>query len=240
MKYIIIDDEVLGVEVLKKLLEDNYPNAEFAGSAFSMDGGIALIAESKPDVVFLDIELRGGSGFDLLNKLEKIDFKVVFVTSYDQYAIKAIKFNVFDYLLKPVMVDELLACLSRMEIERVNTHIHVNPEPNKLYINHKTKLEYVNFTDIIYLQGDGNYTNIHTCQGRENYTSKTLKEYDGLLCLPGSSFIRIHKSYIVNVYFVESVIKHDNVYLVLKNGEKLEVSRRKRSLVFDRIKISQV
>ena len=241
MKYIIIDDEILGLEVLYQLVTQHCPQMNFIGKAYGVEDGVALIKETSPDVVFLDIEMPDGNGFDLLSKLGNIHFKVVFVTSYDQYAIKAIKFNAFDYLLKPVMVDELVSCASRLEKDlpgkNTDDQVQVNPQVTRLYINQKTKLEYVNFTDIMYLKGDGNYTYIHTSLGKENYTSKTLKEYDELLCVPGSGFIRIHKSYIVNTHFVESVIKKENLYVQLKNGEQLEVSRRKRSLVFEQLRL---
>jgi two-component system LytT family response regulator len=239
MKYIIIDDEMLGVEVLHQLLTEHCPQLKFSGKAYNADEGLDLINQINPDLVFLDIEMHDKNGFELLNQLKVVNFKVIFVTSYDQYAIKAIRFNAFDYLLKPVMVDELLACVKRAQemgpTKLSDIHVQVNPEATKLCINQKTKLDYVNFTDIIYLKGDGNYTYIITSAGKENYTSRTLKEYDDLLCIPGSSFIRIHKSCIVNVQFVTSVIRSESMYVVLKNGEQLEVSRRKKNLLLEKL-----
>lgn len=239
MKYIIIDDEYLGAEVLLTLISEHCPQMKYLGKASDVQEGIDLILKTKPEVVFLDIEMPGGSGFDLLTRIERIDFRVVFITSYDQYAIKAIKFNAFDYLLKPVIVEELVNCVTKLK----NTVDYPSAKPDmfsdhqKLYINQKTKLEYVNFTDIIYLEGDGNYTYIHATSGKESYTSKTLKEYGDLLCLPGSGFLRIHKRYIINMSFVESLMKDGQVYVILKNGKRLEVSRRKRSMVLDQLKI---
>jgi two-component system LytT family response regulator len=240
MNYVIIDDEKLGVEVLHSLITNHYPPATLLGKAYNLEEGLCLIEKTKPDVVFLDIVLQGNNGFDLLSRLSPADFKVVFVTSYNQYALQAIKFSAFDYLLKPVLVEELLQCITKLEkvLNDKNGEpvARQEPENQRLFMNERTRLEYVNFTEITYLKGDGNYTHIYTDQGKENYTAKTLKEYDEILCVPGSGFLRIHKSYIVNMSFIRSVVKSDNIYVILKNGEKLEVSRRKKSVVIEQLK----
>jgi two-component system LytT family response regulator len=240
---IIVDDEYKGREVLKTLLLKYCPVVKIVGSASGVKEAKQLIDENNPDLVFLDIEMPGGGGFKLIEDFEEPGFNVIFVTSYDQYALKAIKFSALDYLLKPVLVPELQraiekAVLLKRQSVLLGTQLKIlssnlsNPSsPGKLYLNNKTRANYVMVKDIMYLRADVNYTTIYVSSGEKHLVAKPLKEYDEILCTPGTGFLRIHKSSIVNPSFVEGLEDSDILRVVLPKRILLEVSRRKRKEV---------
>lgn len=226
MKAIIVDDEFRGREVLNYLLKTHCPQIEVIGQAEDVTEAYDLIMKSNPDIVFLDIEMPGGSGFDLLQKFSKPSFTTIFVTSYDQYAIQAIKHHAFDYLLKPVIVEDLKKTISNL-IQSIHDERHTKT----IEIVHKNKIDYIETDSILYLAGDGNYSYIYLKDGSSIHTSKTLKEFEDLLCIEDNFFIRIHKGYIVNAIEIKNFIKGDEAAVELHNGIKLEVSRRRKDEV---------
>jgi two-component system LytT family response regulator len=247
IRALIIEDEYKVREVFINLVEHFCPEIEIVAETDSIIEGYKLALEKKPDVVFLDIEMPTGSGFDFLLKFEVIPFETVFVTSHGHYAIRAIKFSALDYLLKPVMINDLKEIISRLHEKKgmkqnalhytlLKDNLNSSEMEKQLVINSKTKLDHVNLSDILYFEADINYTTIYLNNSHKYFVAKTLKYYEELLCfLDSSFFFRIHKSYIVNIYAIKQVSKADPYYLTLSNGAKLDISRRRKQELQERI-----
>lgn len=246
MKYtaVIVEDEYKVREVFLNLIHHYCKEIEVVGQAENITEGYDLILSTKPNIVFLDIEMPNGTGFDLLAKFPNPPFEVVFVTSYGHYAIKAIKFSALDYLLKPVMVSDLLEMIDRIKAKFQNRnqleHYKVlfdnlnNSSEKKMIVNTKSKIESVFLNEIIYFEGDRNYTTIHI-ENRTIYVAKNLKEYEDVLCSPESAFVRVHKAYIVNFTFVRSIGRGEDYTIQLKNDIHLEISRRKKQELIEKL-----
>lgn len=247
MKYkaIIVDDEYRVRDVFMNLLNHYCSEIEIVGQADNINDAYNLILKEKPQVVFLDIEMPHGNGFELLQKFIKPPFEVIFVTSYGHYAIRAIKYSALDYILKPVMVSDLQGAIIRLKerIEEKNESenfsilqenlnpMHLN---KRIVVQTKNKTQYLYFNEILYLEADGNYTTIYL-ENSKIYVAKTLKEYDDLLCDGESPFSRIHKTYIVNTNFIEKIHQGESNSVVLKNNTNLEVSRRKKQELLEKM-----
>lgn len=236
-KTIVIDDEPLIRESIKQILEP-YKEIMIIGACGSVAEGETLIKSCEPDLVFLDIQLLDGTGFDLLKKIEEINFKLVFVTSYDKYAINAIKYGAFDYILKPIDDDEFDETLQRLFKEEQKTGMisqqQIDVANNSLIgknrritLRLQDHFQLINFDDIQYCKSDGGYTTFFLSENRKVMVSKSLAEYEKLL--PSYEFIRSHQSYIVNISFIEKLTKEG--FLVLKNGANVPVSVRKKEEV---------
>lgn len=246
MKYtaVIVEDEYKVRKVFLNLIHHYCKEIEVVGQAENITKAYNLILSTKPHIVFLDIEMPDGTGFDLLAKFPEPPFEVVFVTSYGHYAIKAIKFSALDYLLKPVMVSDLLDMLERVKARFQNRNQLEqykilfenlnNPSAKKIIINTKSRIESVFLNKIMYFEADSNYTNIHMVD-RTIFVAKSLKEYEDVVCSPESTFVRIHKAYIVNFDFVRSIGRGEDYTLQLKNNLHLEVSRRKKQELIEKL-----
>lgn len=234
LKACIVDDEKKGRDSLQQLLEENCKEIEVIGHADSVETAFAFIKKHHPDLIFLDVEMPRGSGFELLKRFEKIDFKTIFVTAHNHYAIKAIKFAAIDYLLKPVDVDELIIAVKNAnELPKNNIHQHYsglleNLEPQrsgKIAVPVKDGVAFINPAEIIRLQADGSYTHIFT--NTEKYTaSKNIKEYEDLL--QDLHFFRAHHSHLINLDHVKSFSKAEGNFAMMSDGSSVEVSRRKK------------
>jgi two-component system LytT family response regulator len=240
MTALIIDDELSGREVLKRLVELNCPDVTVVNTLNSIETGLQAISNDKPDLVFLDIQMPNVSGFDLLNQLDKIDFEIIFVTAHDAYAIKAFKYSAVDYLLKPIKVTELIDAVSkardRMEKNHSGDNIKfmldkVSPA-KKVFLNNKILLptlggyNIIDITEIAYCQSESNYTRFHFVDGKNIVVSKTLKEFESILL--ENHFFRIHRSYIINLNCIAKYNKGKGGEVVMKDGAVLEVSREKK------------
>jgi two-component system LytT family response regulator len=234
IKTIIIDDEKLAVNYLRLLLNEYCKNIEILGSACSIKEGVELVNKTKPDLVFLDIEMPFGTGFDLLSKLDKIDFQVIFVTAYNQYAIQAIKCNALDYILKPIDIDELKKAVSKVDIkEKSNDRIDSllasvksNNSPTRIALADDGGYTMVNIDSIIRCEASGYYTIFHIENTKIITVSRTLKQFEELL--PKDKFIRVHQSHLINVNKVEKYYKTDGGYLLMSDASSVSVSRRKK------------
>jgi two-component system LytT family response regulator len=242
---VLVEDEYKVREVFKNLLQHYCKEIEVLGEAENITDAYDLILITKPQIVFLDIEMPNGLGFDLLKKFQKPPFEVIFVTSYGHFAIKAIKFSALDYLLKPVMINDLLDMVTRVKEKFENKNqqgyynvllenLDINNQQKKLVVSTKNKTECVLLNDIMFLEGDGNYTNIQLSDNKI-CVAKTLKDYEDLLCNSESSFMRIHKTHIVNTNFVLSINHGETNTIVLKNDFTLEVSRRKKQELIEKL-----
>jgi two-component system LytT family response regulator len=237
---VIIEDERKLREVFIQLLEENCPEIEVIGDASNINDGFLLILSKKPQVVFLDIEMPGGTGFDLLSRFEKVPFETVFVSSYGHYAIRALKLSALDYMLKPVMIEDLVKIPARikeaielkesaLKYQLLETNLKDKEQDKKILIQSKKKLEHVVLKDILYLQAENNYTSIFIKNMDRIVVSKTLKDYEEMLCdEDDSSFVRIHKTFIVNVNHIKSIDRGEECLAVLSDNTRLEVSRRKK------------
>ncbi|MCW3072909.1 MAG: two component transcriptional regulator, LytTR family [Bacteroidetes bacterium] len=245
---VIIEDEFKVRSVFIQLLEKFCKEIKIVGDADNVRDGYEMILLKKPDVVFLDIEMPRGNGFELLARFGEIPFEVIFVTSYGHYAIKAIRFSALDYLLKPVLVSDLLELPDRIRKKlemktqagqyRALLENLERPEQKTLVVNTKTKTDYIPISDILYLKADGNYTLIHTGSAKI-HVAKTLKEYDEMLCSNDSTFLRIHKACIINTDYVKQLNRGESSTVLMSNGISLEISRRKKQELSERLNFNK-
>jgi two-component system, LytTR family, response regulator len=242
MKAILIDDLANSRQALKQAINHCNADVEIIGEADGVVEGLKLIKKLKPELVFLDIEMNDGSGFDLLDLIDLIDFKIIFVTASDAHAIKACQYCGISYILKPIDPDDLHIALARYETAVKNERARFEllkqnlSNPNKplhqLALNTQEKISIVKIEDIIRCESKKNYTEFYTTSGEKILVSTNLGEYEKLL--HAHNFIRVHASHLVNIRFVKSFIKADNE-LLLTNTERIIVSDRKRSEVMEQL-----
>jgi two-component system LytT family response regulator len=223
IRTIVIDDEKPSREVMCNYLQEYCPEVEVVATAGSVQAGYKAIKKHQPDMIFLDIELGDGKGFDLLNMFEKIDFSIVFVTAYSEYAVKAFRFSAIDYLLKPVKIDELREAVTKtqkvngrhLSSENITSLLKNLHSPNSsiptLVIPHVKGFEVLKISEIIMCKADGYCTNFHLTNNRKIVSSKNLKQYEDLL--PEYNFIRVHHSYMINLNHVCSFTKQGEIVL---------------------------
>lgn len=242
-KAVIIDDMKDAREALKSELEMHCPEIELIGEAESVISGSKLLKKVNPDILFLDIELEDGTGFDILEIIDEYSFHVIFTTASDAFAIKAFRFSALDYLMKPVDPDELMEAISKIDLihqnntsdqlEILKESLDEQKVPEKIALHTQDKIQLVALKNIIRCEADGNYTSFHFTEGKELLVTKTLKEFDELLSNFG--FIRTHQSHLANLYHVNEFIKTEGGYLRMSNGSDVPVSFRKRSEVIKRL-----
>jgi len=220
------------------MLQENCRAINVVASADSVQTGLTAIAEQKPELVFLDIELQSETSFEILEKLPEINFELVFTTAFDHYALKAIKFCAIDYLLKPIDLNELRIAVAKAEKRlnreylNKNLEVLVNNLKSGSQNNHRIALStlegllFVNVRDIIYCESSGPYTRFIFKQAAVIVTSKHLKEYEDLLS--GYEFFRIHKSYLVNLQEIKKYIRGDGGHIIMSDGAALNVSKQRK------------
>lgn len=233
---IIIDDEPKGRTALKQKLFDYCQQVEVVGVAGDGAEGLTLIEKLKPGIVFLDIEMPRMDGFEMLQLLPAKNFHLIFTTAYDQYAIKAIKYAAFDYLLKPIDIEELkstilkIAAVSPVQTEKKLATLQQNLQCktvfNKIAIPTLEGLLFYNISDIIHLEAQSNYTAIYFSNHPKLTASRTLKEFEELL--PQDVFFRPHHSHLINLNYIKRYIKGDGGQIEMQNGNYVDVARRKK------------
>ncbi|NOU46025.1 MAG: response regulator [Bacteroidales bacterium] len=232
IKTIIIDDEEKARFTLKQLLAEYATDIQIVGEAANVADGLQLIAEITPDLVFLDVQMPDGTGFDLLDKVSNISFKVIFVSAFDHFALTAFKFSAIDYLLKPVNADDLVKALTKIELSGDN-----QPAKIKVLLGNRSGIEkivlpsldeliFVRIDEIVRCESDNNYTHFYLQNGDRILVSRTLKDYEELLESMG--FFRIHKSSIINMRFLKKYKKGEGGTVTMEDGTQLEVSRRRK------------
>lgn len=233
LRAVIVDDEQSGRDSLRRLLEENCHDVEVVDQAGSVEQAVEVIQQQQPDLVFLDVEMPRGSGFELLKRIERPSFRTIFVTAHNHYAIKAIKFSAADYLLKPVDVDELIASVELVKNSSSdwssryhNISESIDPvKKSKLAVPVKDGFAFISPEEIIRLQADGSYTHIFTVNDR--YTaSRNIKEYEELLQDLG--FFRAHHSHLINLLHVKNFSRNEGYSVVMSDGSVVEVARRKK------------
>lgn len=237
IRAVIIDDIPEAITVLKSDLENYCVNIDVVGSAEGVVSGAKLIRELKPDLVFLDIQMKDGSGFDLLEIVSDAHFKLIFTTASDEYAVKAFKFSAVDYLLKPIDPDELMDAVSRVEsqdkpTQRIDLLKENFIKTKRIALNTLEKIHIVNVEEILRCESNINYTMFYFTDGSKLLVTKTLKEFDNLLS--GHNFIRVHQSHLINTAFIKEFLKSDGI-IVMKDGTRVPVSTRKKQVLMDMI-----
>ena len=244
---ILVDDEKSSREVLGSLLQNFFPEIELLGEAENVDAAFKLITAKKPQLVFLDIQMPKQSGFNLLKKFDELPFEVIFVTSYDQYAINAIKFSALDYLLKPVEVKDLreainkankaIALKTKNNVQIINLlkSIEPNAKEKKITVHAGENVKLLNESDIVFIEADGRYSNIITTTNERFTTPKYLKDFEEYLG-SDSYLIRIHKSCMINVKHIKEYSKGEPFTIKMINGSEFEVARRKKVEILERVK----
>jgi len=247
IRTILVDDEPPGLSSLQIMLESNCPELEIVSACDSADTAIAAINNLRPELVFLDIAMPEKDGFDLLNEIGRIDFEIIFVTAHNDFMLQALRFSAVDYLLKPA--EEHLLCeavkraVKKIEEKSSNENLDIllhnlkNKEDRqkmKICIPSLKGFQVVNISDIIYCEASSNYTIFHFTNKSTIVASRPIHEYEALL--EDSGFVRIHKSFVINLEHVKEYLRGEGGTVILSNSMDLEVSRRKKENFIQRMK----
>ncbi len=237
MKTIIVEDEVQAITALKQEIRHNCPQLYVCGAASTVDEAYELICREQPELIFLDIQLKKGNGFDLLSRFDHYDFKVIFTTAYSQYALRAIKISALDYLLKPVDGEELAQAVNkamksspqstRLQLQNFIQNQNLNPLLKKIALQTSKGIFLYELESIVRLEATGNYTTIHLKDGKKVTVAKTMRDFEELLTAIG--FVRIHHSHIINLSHLQSYMSKDGGYVIMDNMTTLPVSKRKKA-----------
>ena len=233
MKAIIIDDETRVINTLTSQINSIASDISIVATAQDIESGYKAVIKYHPDILFLDVQLPDGTGFDLLKKLHTITFKLIFITAHEEYAIKAIKCSALDYLLKPVDIEELYLAINkaktliREEEEKLKIKTLIDNFENKQSLQHIVLhtaecLHIVKIKNIIRCEADNNYTFFHLTDKKRILVSKTIKEFSELL--KASGFLRVHQSHLINLNYVDKYIKSEGGYILMKDQSSVPIS----------------
>jgi two-component system LytT family response regulator len=245
IRTVLIDDEIRSLKVLGRLLTECCPEISIVGQAEGVETGLQLIRSTKPDLLFLDIEMTHGNAFDLLNRLQPVSIPVIFVTAFDNYAVRAFRSAAVDYLLKPVDMDDL-----RIAVDKACAKLHsedfsgqmkvllqivgtLQVSQQKLAIPSVIGFQFVAMRDIIRLEAKGAYTVIFLCDGEEVMATRNIREYEELL--PVNTFCRVHNSHIINLQRIKKYYKGRGGYVVMEDDSSIEVAIRRREEFIQRL-----
>lgn len=238
---VVVEDEIHVRRGIVSMIKEYCPNVDVVAEASSVQQGYDMVTKHLPDIVFLDVNLPDGSGFDLLEKIVRNNLKVIFITAYSDHALKAIKHSAIDYLLKPLIPEELVEAVEKatrfIVQEKQITEFQAQSDrsdesaSNKIVIKTQNESFYLNINDIVCCKADGNYTQVITLNTKPILVSKTLKFYEEILAEHG--FLRVHQSSLVNANHILGLSGNN---LQLKNGDSIEISRRKRGVIMDLFK----
>jgi two-component system, LytTR family, response regulator len=239
IKALIVDDELHARDVLDNMLAAYCPQVMVIGKADSVEAAHQLIQKNKPDLVFLDIEMQGETGFELLERFPTPFFKVIFVTAYDHYAIKAIKLSALDYILKPISEADLLAAVDKAD-EQINTNNQLgklqnllttlrNPKDmrNKIVVNSQIGTELIEIEDIVRCEASGSYTVLYLKNQRSIMSSKNLKSFQALL--EDYQFFRVHDSHLIGYKYINKVLNDEGGMVLTSTNERIPISRRRKN-----------
>ncbi|MFC5408076.1 LytR/AlgR family response regulator transcription factor [Larkinella bovis] len=241
LKAILIDDEHDCVELMVRELARNCPQVQVVGRTTSSEEGFRLIQVLQPDLVFLDIEMPRMNGFQLLEKLDTLPFSLIFVTAYNEFAVKAFRFSALDYLLKPIDVVDLQEAVRKAErqhridgrqLELLKTQLHSHHLAEKIAVPYQQGIIFLPVNEVIYAESDSNYTKLHATQNRQYLLTRTLREVQEVLEERG--FLRVHRQYIINLEHIQKLVKGEGVYLQLSNGVSIPVARQQKDRLLQR------
>jgi len=246
MKALIIEDELKSREMLAALIKSNFPEITILGMAKNVKEAVELIKTHSPNLLFLDISMPDGSGFDVLEQTQDFNYDIVFTTATDKHALKAIKYSACDYLLKPIDIEELKVTAQKLlqkkspsfpSIENLQFLIQnlkrADDNYSKITLPTGNAYEIINVKDIIRCEADGSYTNFFLVGGKKLMVSASLKHYEDLL--PAKDFIRIHHHHLINMNHVIRYLKIDGGYAIMSDDSQIEISRRKKDAFIERL-----
>lgn len=243
IRTLIIDDEPNARQTIADMLALFCANVEVVGQAEDVKSGLEAIKNHNPDLVLLDINMPDGTGFSLLKQIENVSFQVIFITAYEEHAIKAFKFSALDYILKPIDSDELVDAINKAEeliskdnskntIDKLlDSFYKISKGSKQIVLRTSESIYLVDVQDIVRLESDRNYTRFFLNDGTKILVSVTMKEYDELLADYG--FFRPHHSHLINISYMKRFEKADGGYIVLKDDSQVPVSTRKRETLFE-------
>jgi two-component system LytT family response regulator len=240
LRTIIVDDEQDAVNFINSIIEEYCPSLEVIGKAFNVTEGVSCIEQNKPDLVFLDVEMPNGTGFDLLSNFPEHGFEVVFITAFNHYAIKAIKFSAVDYILKPININEFIEAVNRVtkkiteknfqggESLKILMENLRSSHPSRLAIPTADGMEYLNPKDIIRIEADRSYSWFYITGNRKILVSRHLKEFQDLLS--DRYFFRSHNSHLINLKYVRKYVRREGGFIEMFDGSQIPVSRNRKDL----------
>lgn len=234
---IIVDDEVTAIYALKEEIKHYCPHVNILAECDGFTSAVTQINQLKPDLVFLDIHLGDGTGFNVMEHTTWKGYKVIFTTAYNNYAINAFKVNALDYILKPISGVELLAAVNKVT-DTAQATSAINIIDNKIALQLSDRISLYNISDIIRIEASSNYSWVYCTTGEKALSSKTLKEFEDALLQSG--FVRVHHTHLINVLHLKKVFTKEGMIVEMSNGDMIPVSHRKKNLLLpmiDRIKI---
>ena len=246
LKVVIVEDEKRSRDTLKTLLEEFCKDVQVIATASSVSEAVKVLSVFSPDVVFLDIELQSGVGFDILEQIKDPDFEIIFTTAFEKYAIRAIKFSSLDYLLKPIDLDELKEAVEKAR-RRIDTNVYRQQietlmqsigndshKQEKICLATTSGMEFIAIEDVVLCKADGSYTSFVLKNKNTLLVSKHLKEYEILLA--EQQFMRVHNSFLINLKEVKKYIKSDGGYIIMSNDMHVSISPRKKDELIESMK----
>ncbi|NOR87251.1 MAG: response regulator [Bacteroidales bacterium] len=246
IRCVIVDDESKAREILAEMLKLYCTSVEVVGQAHNVNSGHEMIKALKPDLVLLDIKMPDGSGFDLLNRFNNLDFKVIFITAHEEYAIKAFRFSALDYILKPIDPSDLISAVEKVSgLENVNNineqfqtlkdnfYNENNTLDKRIVLKTTENIYIIYLRDVIRCQSEKNYTYFYFANRERIIVSKTLKDFEEILTEYG--FMRIHRSHLINLKFIDRFEKSEGGFLIMTDGSRADVSHRKKEALLNYI-----
>lgn len=243
MKAILVEDTPAVKRDFLKMLQDYCPEVSLVGVAANVAEGVELVNALDFDLLFLDVEMPDGTGFDLLEGVDKIDFQVIFITAHEKYALRAIKFSALDYLLKPLDEDDLIEAVQKVKEnkggngteEQVRNLLNVNDDnrKSKIIIRDKNGVQAISISDILHLESSGSYTTIKLFSGELIVASKGLKEFDNML--PDDIFFRCHQSHLINMDYFKRFDNRDGGYVILNSADQIPLASRRKEALLKRV-----
>ena len=246
LKAVIVDDELASRETLASYLKNYCPDIELVADADSVKSGLEIIKKHKPEVVFLDIEMPYGNAFDLLEQIDHVDFDLVFVTAYSNYAIKALNMSASYYILKPISIDELINAVEKIKSERNSGDISIqskilieniqsaNKQNHKIVLPQLNGFDVIKVNEIIRCQANDNFTEFYLTNGTKKLISRTLKFYEDIL--KDFDFVRIHKSHLINLQYVTKYMKGKGGQVEMTDGSVVDVSANQKASFLEKFK----
>ncbi len=245
IKAVIIDDEQSAIGVIESLLEKESERIQICATCMSVETAVQAIRKHLPDLIFLDVELLDGSGFEVVEQVEHLPGRIIFVTAFEHYALRAIKNQAFDYILKPIKPSEFSLTLEKA-CQQINANTPIlesgglirfmmEAMKNKIAIPTRHGFQYIEVPELLYIKGEGSYSNLFLKDKKEMMVSKIIKDFETILIEKG--FLRVHKSYLVNMNHIAELRKDDSGYLVMDNGVKIPISHKDREKVLYKLRI---
>lgn len=235
IKALLVDDEKAAIENLSLILQARFADCiEVIGTARSVAEAKKALNQQSPDVVFLDIEMPDGDGFDVIAGAEPLDFRVIFVTSYQQYAIKAVRAQAFDYLLKPIDLDDLEKAVEKLQSEIASDQTHqTENSPKILTVSMKEETLYLQIDQILHIEADGNYSTFYLSDGKSLVSSRNLKQFEEEL---DERFFRVHHSHLINLHRISRLKQSSGSHIELEDGSKVPLAKRRRDAFLRKVK----